>query len=283
RSIPNRKNFSIRKNDKFSIGPGYATSLFYTRKDVQPGIWEWKNKGIPKGTYDLTLFGLNDSIKTTEFLEENHNAAINVYLYDFVNEKYDLIKKNVEYNKNDSAFVGEILPKHISPSGGIRLKLIPHNLQDFDGSGFAWFDCAYISPMPATGLININTASRRVLQSLNKITPILADNIFEGKDNNGENRLKPYKTIADLMSVRGMTVEIFTGLANLISIRSDQFNVYVLAQRIEDVNHDGIFNSKEGDKIIAIARERVLLDRSKLITEEDPNKQTIQVVEKENL
>ena len=87
RSVPNRKQFSIRRGDKFSIGPGYATSLFYTRKDTQPGIWEWKNKGIPKGNYDLTLFGLNDSIKTTEFLEENHNAALNVYIFNFQDKR----------------------------------------------------------------------------------------------------------------------------------------------------------------------------------------------------
>ncbi len=282
RSVPNRKNFSVRKGDKFSIGPGYSTSLFYTRKETQPGIWEWKNKGIPKGTYDLTLFGLNDSIKTTEFLEENHNTPLNVYLFDFENKKYDLIKKNVKYNKNDSAAVGKVLPKHISPSGGIKLKLIPHNLKDIDGSGFAWFDCAYISPMPAIGLININTASRRVLQSLNKITPELADNIFAGKNNEGQNCLKPYKTISDLMNVRGMSVEVFSALANLITVRSDQFNVYVFAQRIDDVNHDGIFQPKEGEKVIAVAHERVLLDRTNLLTEDDKNKRTISVIEKEN-
>jgi len=282
RSIPNRQNFSIRKGDKFSIGPGYSTSLFYTRKDTQPGIWEWKNKGIPKGTYDLTLFGLNDSIKTTEFLEENHNAPVNVYLFNFKDDKYNLIKKNVKYNKNDSAFVGEVLPQHISHSGGIRLKLIPHNLQNIDGSGFAWFDCAYISPMPAIGLININTASQRILQSLNKITPKLADNIYDGKDNAGKKCLKPYKTISDLLNVRGVSIEIFSAIANLITVRSDQFNVYVIGERIEDINHDGVFQPNEGDKIIAVAHERVLLDRTKLITEDDINKQTIQIIEKEN-
>ena len=282
RSIPNRKNFSIRKDDRFSIGPGYTTSLFYTRKDVQPGIWEWKNKGIPKGTYDLTLFGLNDSIKTTEFLEENHNASLDVSLFNFEKEIFDLIKKNVKYNKNDSAFVGEILPNHISPSGGIRLKLTPHNLQDIDGSGFAWFDCAYVSPMPAIGLVNINTASPRILQSLNKITPELADNILKGKNNEGENCLKPYKTISDLLNVRGISINIFGALANLITVRSDQFNVYVIAERIEDVNHDGAFQPDEGDKIVAVAHTRVLLDRTKLITEEDINLQKIQIIEKEN-
>ena len=282
RSVPNRKLFSIRKGDKFSLGPGYATSLFFTRKEAQPGIWEWKNKGIPKGTYDLTLFGLNDSIKTTEFLEENHNASLNVFIYNYAEGKFDRLKKNARYDKNDSVYIGKILPKHISSSGGIKLKLIPHNLQDVDSKGFAWFDCAYVSPMPAIGLININTASRRVLQSLNKITPALADNIFLGKNNEGQNRLKPYKSIADLLNVRGMSIEIFTSIANLITVRSDQFNVYVIAERIEDVNHDGIFQ-KENDKITSTVRERVLLDRTKLLMEKEKTKRTIVEIEKENL
>jgi len=65
-------------------------------------------------------------------------------------------------------------------------------------------------------------------------------------------------------------------------VRSDQFNVYVLAERIEDVNHDGAFQPNEGDKIVAVAHTRTLLDRSKLIMEEDINKQKIQIIEKEN-
>ena len=281
RSIPNRKQFSIRRGDRFSIGPGYATSLFYTRKETQPGIWEWKNKGIPKGDYDLTLFGLNDSIKTTEFLEENHNAAINVYIYNYAENNFNLLKKNARYDKNDSVYLGKIHPENISQSGGIKIKLIPHNLQDIDASGFAWFDCAYVSPIPAIGLININTASRRILQSLNNVSSELADNIFAGRDNEGRKILKPYKSISDLLNVRGMSIETFTSIANLITVRSDQFTVYVIAEKIEDVNNDGVY--QKSDKVVATVRERVLLDRTKLLTEDNKTDQVITEVEREIL
>ncbi|MCK5851852.1 hypothetical protein KAH27_02375, partial [bacterium] len=81
---------------------------------------------------------------------------------------------------------------------------------------------------------------------------------------------------------RGISINIFGAIANLITVRSDQFNVYVLAERIEDVNHDGSFQPDEGDKIVAVAHTRTLLDRTKLLTEADINKQVIQIIEKEN-
>jgi len=80
-SSPNRKALKPNGGDKFSIGPGYATPMCYTRKSGEVGTWTWKNVISYPGTYDLYIYGLNDAIDTTEFFEENNNADIDVELW----------------------------------------------------------------------------------------------------------------------------------------------------------------------------------------------------------
>ncbi len=53
----------------------------FWRKNGDEGIWEWKNKRLSRNDYGLYLHGLNDSIDTTEFLEENHNAQLDVFAF----------------------------------------------------------------------------------------------------------------------------------------------------------------------------------------------------------
>ncbi|MCK5853433.1 hypothetical protein KAH27_10435, partial [bacterium] len=71
RSTPGLKSLSAKKDDLFSIGPGYKTPLCFTRKENCKGEWTWKKRISTPGKYDLYIFGLNDAIDTTEFLEEN--------------------------------------------------------------------------------------------------------------------------------------------------------------------------------------------------------------------
>ena len=81
-----------------------------------------------------------------------------------------------------------------------------------------------------------------------------------------------------------MTISTFAKISNQITVRSDQFNVYVTAQRINDVDNNGIFETDKGDTILANTHIRALLDRSSLTEDDtDSNKKTIFIIEKENL
>jgi len=292
-STPGSKQLKVAPGDEFSVGPGYSTSMYYSRKNNEEGIWEWQNQNLEKRKYGLYLFGLNDSIRTTEFLEENFNAKMNVYVYNFKENKYDKLpllsekaeekgrkdiygkgvaSGNFQYEKNDGVFCGMILPAHISSKYGIRLKIVPHNLDNKNGSGFAWFDYAYLAPGHVRGKININTASARVLSSLNGVTPEIAKNIKNGVVSGSKNRIKHYKNITDILNVKGVAPELYGKICNLIETRSDQFRVQVLAETLSDVNKDGKFDQEAGDKVLAQSRIDKIVDRSNLTDKDSKNK-----------
>ncbi len=261
RSVPSRATFFVRSGDQYSLGPGYASALYYTRKAEDEGEWEWKDKRIPPGHYQCYLVGLNDSIRTTEFLEENYNPRMDISLYNFTTSTYDLIGRNKQYDKSDTVYAGEVLPQHLSSSGGLRVKVVPKGLGSQYCSGFAWFDHVFLTPVPVAGRINVNTASERILMTLGGMDQTIAHNIAYGIDTAGQPRLKPYCTIGDVLAVRGMTPEVFTKMANLVTVRSYQYNIYVLAQRVRDADGDGVFDPTRGDKVESQVRLRALLDR----------------------
>jgi hypothetical protein len=262
RSVPSRATFFVRSGDHYSLGPGYASALYYTRQAQEVGEWEWKDKRISPGHYQCYLVGLNDSIRTTEFLEENFNPKMDIYLFNFTSNAYELIGRNKQYDKSDTVYAGEVLPQHLSGSGGLRVKVAPKGLRSQYGSGFAWFDHLFVTPVPVAGRINLNTATARVLMTLGGMDHTTAQNIAAGMDAAGQPRLKPYRTIGDVLAVRGMTPDVFTKMANLVTVRSYQYNIYVVAQRVRDVNSDGVFDAARGDKVESQVRLRALLDRS---------------------
>jgi hypothetical protein len=161
-----------------------------------------------------------------------------------------------------------IYPRHISSDGGVRIRLSAHNLHHADSSGFAWFDYAYLAPGHSYGKININTAPPRVLQALQGVSKELAENIYQGKDSNGRPCLRPYKNIGDVLDVKGMGPDIFTKICNLITTRSDQYRVQVIAESLDDTDDDGTFNGIAGDKILARSEINALVDRCGL-TDDD--------------
>ena len=273
----------VRKGDSFNVGPGYGSAMFYTRQPQDKGEWEWKDKDLVKQPYGLYIFGLNDSIKTTEFLEENHNATLKVEVYNFEKNEYEefpktsngerdnndpyqiAVPRHLQYNKSDGFFCGMIGPEHISSKSGIRIRLTPSGLHDSECSGFAWFDYAYLTPCSTQGQININTANPRVLASLPGINNKLAADIYRGVSQSGKADLKPYKNITDILSVRGMNVERYAKICSLITTRSDQFRVRILAQSLNDIDHDGEFNEAKGDYITSYTIDDVVVDRQSLM------------------
>ncbi|MBR4466241.1 general secretion pathway protein GspK [bacterium] len=282
-SVGAQETLHATKGDKFSIGPGYGSAMFYTRQPQEKGEWEWVEKSLTKQPYGLYIFGLNDSIKTTEFLEENHNATIKVEVYNYdtgeyeefprtsisdkdINDPYQItVPRHLQANKSDGFFCGLIGPEHVSSKGGIKVRLTPSGLHDADCSGFAWFDYAYLTPCSTMGQININTAPPRILASLPGVSAKLAEDIYRGIAQNGKAELKPYKNITDILSVRGMTVERYSHLCALITTRSDQFRVRILAESLNDVNRDGEYDESKGDYVTSYTSQDVIVDRQALM------------------
>jgi hypothetical protein len=281
RSVPSRATFFVRGGDQYSLGPGYASALYYTRREGDDGEWEWKDKRIPPGQYQLYLVGLNDSIRTTEFLEENYNPKLDVYLYNFATRAYEQIGRSLQYDKSDTVYVGMLQPQHLSSSGGLRLKVTPKQLGSQYASGFAWFDHVLLTPVPVAGRINVNTAEPRVIMTLGAVSPALARDIAAGINAAGQPQLKPYRSTGDLLLVRGMTPDLFSRIANLVTVRSEQFTVYVTAQRLRDVNNDGRFDARAGDRIESEVRVRALVDRNHMLEPNGANLSLLHVLDRE--
>ena len=87
----------------------------------------------------------------------------------------------------------------------------------------------------------------------------LAKNISAGKSDNDRYTLKPYKQLGDLLNVRGMTIDIFQRIANLVCLNSSAYTINVDLQVIKDLNRDGKFSENEGDKILAEKHKRIVI------------------------
>jgi len=292
KSVPGRKKLNPEKGDVFSIGPGYNSILCYTRKSSDPGEWLWKRRIPVKGEYDLYIFGLNDSINTTEFLEENHNSSLGVEVWNFEKNCFEKLgKKRNKYLKEDCFYAGKIKPANVSDDGDFKLRLVSHDvvevgLKDAEKqgvkaqkrvqSGYAWFNYAVITPVPVVGRVNVNTASERLLRSLPGINKDLAKNIAFGINNSGKSVLKPYKMLGDVLKVKGMTMDIFERCANLFCLDTSSYTLNVNAQAIKDVNGDGKFDEKSGDKIEARKNFRCVM----VINPENSGKEKLQIIER---
>lgn len=257
RSVPQRLLNKPNKGDEFTVGPGYLTPVCYTRKTNQEGEWVWHDAIPIKGTYNLYVYGLNDAISTTEFLEENYNSSLDVDLWNYTTGEWNNLCKRKKYNKEDSFLAGKITPDHISMNGDIRMRLTPHDVIDTTKafaeaaakgvidqpyrSGYAWFNYVMISPVPVVGRVNFNTASKELLAALPGITPVLAANIAEGLDENGKPTLKPYKTPSDILKVKGVKLGNYRRFANLVCIDSYVYTAKIEAELFDDVDHDGVY------------------------------------------
>ncbi len=295
-SVPGGKLLSINKDDSFTLGPGYSTPMYYTSREAEEGVWEWKNRDLHKTYYGIYLAGLNDSIDTTEFLEENYNAKIEVLAYNFTTREYDELPIDFgdktlndlygnpgskvgrfQYEKSDLVFCGFIGPENISTEKGIKIKLISHGLNNTKCSGLAWFDYIYLTPGSSYGKINVNTAQPRILASLSGIDHPLAKNIHLGLDSFNKTTLKPYKDLTDLLDVKGMTSKKFGSICNLITVRSDQFRINIIAQTLKDVKHAEKSSENTDYKVTSSSTKSIILDRSKL-TSISPGKKEFDVI-----
>ena len=274
-STKKRKQLSVSNGDKCSVGPAYKTPLFYTRTENAKGIWEWKNTGIdPNSICDLYLFGLNDSIKTTEFLEENHNAQLAVKIWNFKNNDWDKPnKKRHKYDKNDSIFFGRLNADNIGDKGAIKISISAHNLADEGCSGLAWLDYILLTPVEKQGKININTASEKVLAALPAVNNKLAQNIVNGISGNNKN-IRPYKNIYDLLNVKGMSVNILCKISEYLTVRTDTYRINVTAQ----IFAKPPIVSKVTEKNIAASQKQTFV-----VVRKADNNNNWEILQKENI
>jgi len=234
RSTQKRTLLSASRGDKVSVGPPYKTPLFYTRKENREGRWEWKNTGLdPNINYDLYLFGLNDSIITTEFLEENHNANLTIKIWNYKTKNWDSSpKKRYHYDKNDSIYFGKLSTDNISDKGAVKISMTPHSLNDTECSGMAWLDYILLTPIEHPGRINVNTASERVIAALPGINNTIAQNIVKGISKSGKS-IRPYKNPYDLLDVKGITPVLMCKIADYVTTRTDVYRINVTAEVIK--------------------------------------------------
>jgi len=226
------------------------------------------------GTYQLYLLGLNDAINTTEFMEENYNATLDVFVWNWVRNDYDQLGRNCRYDKTDTIHVGAITPEHISPSGDIKLQLVAGDVGERQTAeqigqlrqartkrqtGFAWFNYAVIAPVPVAGRINVNTAGERILRAMPGVQQPLAANIANGTGANAGTHLKPYKNFSDVLQIAGMTPQLFERIANLIALRTSSYTIEARVQAVQDANRDGIIEEDKGDKVLAARHMRFVL------------------------
>ena len=277
RSSPNRKVLKPNLEDKFSIGPGYATPLCYTRKSGGTATWLWKNAIPYPGSYNLYIYGLNDAIDTTEFLEENNNASLDVEIWNYNTGEFNFLRKKAKYGKQDSFNAGKIKPENIAGDGSIKIRLTAHNVverntDDKTGkamvgtggkqTGIAWFNYAVVTPVPKPGRVNVNTAPVRLLAALPGINSDLAKNIANGIDMNEKKSLKPYQKLGDILKVKGMTPDIFEKCANLLAIDSSTFTIEVEAQVLKQ-NYTAENLAANSDTILAARKKRFVIEFDK--------------------
>ncbi len=284
RSAPNRLPLQPAKDDVFCLGPGYNSPLCYSRKSGEKGEWHWRNKINVPGTYQLYLFGLNDAISTTEFIEENYNAKLDVYVWNWNNSSYDQLGSNLQYGKDDSIHAGTITPAHISPAGDFKLQLVSSDVSARDTkeqigklrqaavkrqTGNAWFNYAVITPVPVIGRINVNTASERLVRAMPGMDQTLAYNVANGVSAAHGVRVKPYQKIGDLLKVEGMTPAVFERLANLLTLQTTTYTIEAKVEVVLDANRDGLVEESKGDKVLASRHMRYVLRFNPALTGQD--------------
>jgi len=69
------------------------------------------------------------------------------------------------------------------------------------------------SPVPTSGLVNINTASQAELESLPGIGPVTAQKIIQYRQEHG-----PFQSIEDIMNVPGIGQKTFEAIKDLITV-----------------------------------------------------------------
>ncbi len=263
---PNGKGcFKSTSNGKTSWATAYDEFTFTNGTN---GVY------VPNGWYYIVLYGKYKNDDDLDYIVGEIDNERNDFIMDFEHYStgYTGLPTRCEIRPDHGAWFPLTSPVRID-DGEFKFRLAAYwdNGAGGGGGNENYFDYLVLIPkavnnptaagstMPLTGRvpgrININTASEIVLQSLPGIDATLAGNIITEINTNG-----PFDKIGDVLDAAGITTEIFEKIANLITVRSDIFEVIIQAERIIDKNKDSAFDA--GDKVVAKKRMRAIVDRS---------------------
>lgn len=235
-SVPGGEAVRLVKGDLVAVGPGYGSGMVVTRRSGERGEWEWQVTGIERGCrYKVYVYGLNDGIVTTEFLEENHNARLDVEVWNFAKGRWDKLCAGVRCDKSDGVECGEIGPEHVSGRNEVRLGVIAHELQGRGGSGRAWLDYVVLAPRRERGLINVNTADERVLAALPGVGRELAKALVAARKKRG------LRSVYEVVRLPGVEAKQLAAGSRWLTTRGDEFKVEVVAETVNSHGNGGRF------------------------------------------
>lgn len=248
-----------------SYGPSYFPKITLSAKRIEA---EDADTSLPWSSSETA----SDSDGTIRYIAPSTSGSWTWnWTFDPVTTTSD-ITKPFRLPSNGTTFdllvYGQFLYNFQSPSGTTRISkpnhgvslnpvTVTNNRINFSlvATGVApKLDYIVLTPEPYTwGRININTASKEVLEGLRGIGPSLADNIISYRQGN------PFNQIEEITAVSGIGESTFKPIANLITVRSDVYRIIVQAQNIADLNSDGNISSNE---IINTAKIDAIVDRT---------------------
>ncbi|MFH1854630.1 MAG: hypothetical protein ABH815_04885 [Candidatus Omnitrophota bacterium] len=200
------------------------TDHFESGKVDSIGMWRWESKdGLKDGYYVLRIFGEEEEeISASLHLADGTWSAFTPFLTP--GPDGSILFGNIE--------VGTGSPIS-TPKGTLELKI-----KNTSKTGAAHFDFIRLDPVNSMdGRININTASKKVLNVLPGINEQVADSIISNRVFGNKNNLG--FGIGDLVSADALGSEEsdkklrFKQISNLITVHSDVYRIIVTGQVME--------------------------------------------------
>ncbi len=208
------------------------TDWFESKTSGSEGTWKWTAAdGIEDGVYYLYLAGRKGDEIFVSWDEKDEQGNI---------------KKDEEGNPIEIKLLSTFRDDNLASFGSIHItgRELVLKIKHPDSSKTSHFDYILLTPAPFSytfGRININTASDCVLMSLPDITDSEIEKI---------KKERPYSNIAQLLTKEIITKERFKKWANLITVRSDVYEIIVTASSGRKKGGDWIPSATIRSKII---------------------------------